>query len=349
LHQYLYIQHIYILIYVYIITQLLQTHLQIRYKNLLFLINFSLNLKFSFSLFAINKNIYFKYKFNDFINKMYLILNIYKSRIKMEPSILITLIYYVYIFTKSHNIVEVYLSSLLLLTDVFFKLIKITNCWVNNNNQLKKYFPVFHSIIKYILFALLIIVSLILIIIGQKLLIIIIANLKKFFLNMDIKSKLKNLKLSLDYKWVKNNNKPNKPKGTFVFDLNNNNKENKKKVSYLKDKIFDAQKKNLNKNFTNTTFKHESFSQKRNWTKSINIEDNPKFTISEQINNVKSEFKAYNNQENKFKKIIVDINKKKEEFFPNESQSLFNEYVSVVKVLKKNLKSIEKTLSKNKN
>lgn len=349
MHQHLYIQYIFKISYVYIIIQFLQTYLQIRYKNLLFLINFSFNLlKFIPSLLAINKNIYLKYKFNGFLNKMYLILKINKGTIKIEPSIFITLLYYVYVFTISQNIVEVYLSSFLLLTGVLFKLIKITNYWINNN-QLKEDFPIFHSIIKYILFALLIIVSLILIIIGQKLLMMVITYLKKLFLNMDIKNKLKDLKLSLEYKWVKNNNnKPNKPEGTFFFDLNNK-KENKKKASYLKEKIFDAQKKNLNKDFTSTTCKQESFSQKRNWTKSINIEDNPKLTISEQINNVKSEFKAYDNQEKKFKKIVVDINKEKEEFFPNESQSLFNEYVSVVKVLKKNLKLVEKTLSKNKN
>jgi hypothetical protein len=64
--------------------------------------------------------------------------------------------------------------------------------------------------------------------------------------------------------------------------------------------------------------------------------------------NVKSEFKAYDKQENKFKKIVVDINKEKENFFPNESRFLFNEYVSVIKILKKNLKSVEKVLSKKK-
>jgi hypothetical protein len=93
---------------------------------------------------------------------------------------------------------------------------------------------------------------------------------------MDIKNKLKDLKLSLDYKWVKN--KGNKPKdGNFIFDLQNK-KKNKKRASFLKEKLLDTQKRNLNKDFT---FKQESFSKRRNWDKSINIEDNPKFTIRE--------------------------------------------------------------------
>jgi hypothetical protein len=76
--------------------------------------------------------------------------------------------------------------------------------------------------------------------------------------------------------------------------------------------------------------------------------DKPKFTVKEQLNNVKSEFKAYDNQERKFKKIVIDINKKKENFFSDESRFLFKEYISVIKLLKKNLKSVEKKLLKEK-
>jgi hypothetical protein len=118
--------------------------------------------------------------------------------------------------------------------------------------------------VKYTLFVLMIINSLILIIIGQKLLIIIITYLEKLFLNMDIKNKLKDLKLSFDYKWVKNKgNKPKNPDGSFIFDLKNK-KKNKKRASFLKEKILEAQNKNLNKDFSNTAFKQESFSKKRN-------------------------------------------------------------------------------------
>lgn len=336
-----------IILYVYIIIQFLQTYLQIKYNNLFFSVNFIFySIKFILSFIILNNSVDLKSKLKDFINKMYWILKIYKDIIKMEPSIFITLLYNIYIFRVSQDI-EIYLYSFLFLTSVLVKLIKIINYWVSNN-QLEKEFPIFYNIIKYTLFILFIIISILLMIIGQKLLIMTISYLKKLFLNLDIKNRLKDFKLSLDYKWFKNNgNKPNTPKETFFFNINNK-KENKKKASFLKEKIFDAQKRNLSKGSPSNTFKQESFSKKRNITKSINIEDRPKFTITEQIKNVESEFKAYDSQEKKFKKIIVDINKEKEKFFPNESQSLFNEYVSVIKILKKNLKSIKKTLSKNK-
>lgn len=328
------------ILYLKIIIQFLQAYIQIRNKNLLFLINFVNLLKF---IFIFNNNRDFKFGLQYLINNMHLI----KSTIKIKPSIFITLLYYIYVFTISQDIVEIYLFSFLLLIGVLINLIKIINYWVSNN-QLKEDFPMFYSIIKYILFVLFIIILLILIIIGQKLLVMGITYLKKLFLNLDIKKKLKDLKLSLDYKWFKNNgNKPNKPKETLFIDLNNK-KENRKKASFLKEKIFDAQKRNLNKTFPSTTLKQKSFSEKRNIKKSINIGNKPKFSIDEQIKNIEHEFEAYDNQENKFKKIVVDINKEKEKFFPNESQSLFNEYVSVIKILKKNLKSVKKTLLENK-
>lgn len=334
--------------HLHVITQFIQTSIQIKYKNLFFFINFFTNLlKFSSSLIIFNNSIDWKYKFKDYNNNINLFFKVDKSNMKLDGSLFMTFLYYIYVFTISQDIVEIYLSSFLLLTGVLIKLIKIIDYWINNE-QLKKDFPIFHSIIKYALFALLIVISLILIIIGQKLLVMVITYLKNFFLNFNLKKKFKDWKLSLDYKWFKNNgNKPNKPKETFFTDLNNK-KENKKKASHLKDKILDAQKRNLDQSSPNTTFKQQSFSQKRNIKKSINIGDRPKFTTEEQIKNVEYEFKAYDNQENKFKKIVVDINKEKENFFPNESQSLFNEYVSVIKRLKKNLKSVKKTLSKNK-
>lgn len=257
------------------------------------------------------------------------------------------LVYCTYIIIIDLDILYIYLFSFFFLTGVLIKLVKITNNWVKNP-ELKQDFPMYHNIVKYILFGLLILNSLVLIIIGQKLLILIITYFKGLFLNMNIVNKLKDLKLSLDYKWVKNkDNKPRKPNVNFFFDLKNK-KKNKKRASSLKEKILDLQKKNLNKDSSNTTLKQESFSEKRNWKESINIEDKPKFTIHEQLNNVKYEYKAYNNQENKFKKIVIDINKEKEEFFPNESKYLFKEYVSVIKILKKNLKSVEKILSQEK-
>ena len=305
--------------------------------------------KFIFSKFILIsyffRKKYLKFKFYSLTNQIYWTKQ-QQSLIKIKPSTLMTLLYYLYVFTISLDLVEIYFSIFLFLITTLVKLIKITDYWINNK-ILTKNFPIFHSIIKYTLFILLTINIIVLIIIGQKLVIIIATYLKKFFVNMDFKNKLKDLKLSWDYKWVKNNGKkPQKPEEIFSF-LDFKNKKKKQKKAYdLKLRIFEAQQKQ--KNIYSTTLQQESFSNKRNWKRNINIENNPKFTISDQLNNIKSEFRAYDNQEKKFKKIVVDINKKKESFFPDESKSLFNEYISVVKILKKNLKSVEKTLSKNK-
>jgi hypothetical protein len=45
---------------------------------------------------------------------------------------------------------------------------------------------------------------------------------------------------------------------------------------------------------------------------------------------------------------VIDINKNKENFYPEESQSLFEEYIKVIKLLKTNLKDIKKELKKEK-
>lgn len=126
----------------------------------------------------------------------------------------------------------------------------------------------FHSIIKYILWGLLSINLIILVVIGQKLLIMAITYLKKFFLNMNIMNKLRDLKLSLDYKKVKNNG-PRKPEVKFFSDLKNK-KRNKKKASSLKEKIFNLQKNNLKKEGAEhtissrvTTFNQTSLSERR--------------------------------------------------------------------------------------
>ena len=306
---------------------------------------------FKLYLFTSNKHIYSEvyYKITYLINKGYIILSLLIKKIKKDRRKveILALVYCAYTFLINQDILYKYLFSFLFLTGVLIKLIKITRNWVKNR-QLKQEFPISHNIIKYILFGLLILNLLILIIIGQKLLIFIITYLREFFLNTNILNKLRDLKLSLDYKWVKNKDKrPQKPEGYSFFDFKNK-KKNKKRASYLKEKILDSQNKNLNKDYPNTTFKKESLSKRRNWKESIYIGDNPEFTINEQLNNVKHEYKAYDNQEKKFKKIVIDISKEKEEFFPGESKSLFKEYVGVIKILKKNLQHVEKTLSKDK-
>ena len=320
-------------------------------------------LKFIFYCFSFSKYIYltFKNKLNSLINKIDLMIfhcnktktlaffNLKKKDICLvvlisqgfvDVCINISILYNIYISINNENSFEIYLSSFLFLIGILINLIKITKIWVKNN-QLREEFPILYNIVKCILLSLLIINLVVLFIIGKKLLVLLINYLKKLFFNTNIMHKLKDLKLSIDYKKVKNN-KPKKPKISIFSDLRNKKKD-KKKAFYLKEKIFNIQKRNLN-NSSNTTFNKTSFSKRRGWNQTINLGDNPKFTANEQLNNVRSEFKAYDIQEKKFKKIIIDINKGKENFYPEESKSLFKEYITVVKILKKNLKYVEKNI-----
>jgi len=84
------------------------------------------------------------------------------------------------------------------------------------------------------------------------------------------------------------------------------------------------------------------------WTNTIEIPKVSEFTVESQLQNIDYEYEAYHNQEKKLKKIVLDINKNKENFYPKESKSLFKEYVEVVKILKINLKEIKKELKNNK-
>lgn len=301
--------------------------------------------KMNFKIFLLKINNYFL-TFNIFLSNIYLVFNLltikYNKNI-IEYLSIFTLTYSIYVSIKDINIFEIYLFGFMFFSSIFIKLIKITKSWINNK-KLSKEFPLLHKIIKYVLFVLLTINFIFIISIGLKLLILVINYLKNLILNMNINNKLKDLKLSLDYKWIKNKgNKPGKPNSNILLNIKSK-KENKKKVSYLKEKLLNTQKRNLNNNSPDTVINKTSLGQRRGWKENINIKDNPQFLIKDQIDNVISELKAYDNQEKKFKKIVVDINKEKENFFPNESKSLFNEYVSVIKILKKNLKSLEKNL-----
>ena len=202
----------------------IQTYLKIKYNNFIFSIKFVFKLlKIISYLFTYNKSKYLGSKVYNFLIKIYLKPNVHRGIYLIAPPVNLALVYHIYVLTISQDVsAEAYLESFFFLTGVFINLIKITNNWVNNN-QLKEEFPIFHSIIKYTLYVLLIINSIILIIIGQKLLTMIITFFKNLFLNMDIKNKLKDLKLSLDYKRFKN--KGNKPiNGSFIFDLKNKKK-----------------------------------------------------------------------------------------------------------------------------
>ena len=160
-------------------------------------------------------------------------------------------------------------------------------------------------------------------------------------------NKLKDWKLNIDYEIRKGNKSPKKPE---IFNFFSSKKKKNRKITEtafnLKERILEIQ----NNKETMADFSHNSenisLSKTRNWTNRIEIPKVSDFTVESQKQNIDYEYKAYLNQEKKFKKIVLDINSNKENFYPNESKSLFNEYVKVIKVLKTNLKDIKKELKK---
>ena len=84
----------------------------------------------------------------------------------------------------------------------------------------------------------------------------------------------------------------------------------------------------------------------RKWDNTISIEELPQLSIDQQLNKIKNEYKAYDNQEKKFKNTINNIKNNKENFYPNESTSLFKQYIELIRDLKTNLKFMQKELKK---
>jgi hypothetical protein len=62
-------------------------------------------------------------------------------------------------------------------------------------------------------------------------------------------------------------------------------------------------------------------------------------SLSEQLNTIEKELNLYEIQREKFIKIIYNIENNKEEFFPNESKNLFEEYIILIDHLIDDLKS----------
>ena len=147
----------------------------------------------------------------------------------------------------------------------------------------------------------------------------------------------------------KGNKSPNPKKPGFFKYLSSKSKEDKRiakdlgeRAQDLKEKLLEAQKDGIKAKDTEFL----SLAQKRSLTKKVEIPEVSDFTIESQLNKVKEEFIGYSNKEKEFKRIVIDIDKNKENFYPNESKPLFNEYISIVRLLKKNLRDIHKELKK---
>jgi hypothetical protein len=262
---------------------------------------------------------------------------IYIDTKKFNPLIFFIISYFINFFLD--NTIYIYLSQFSFLIGTFIFLIFINNKFIEYS-KLKSNFPLIYNIIKYCLFGILLLNLYLLIIMGQQILILAIKFFNNLILKTSILDKLKDFKLSLEYKRLKGSNKPNNPNNSEISFFWKKNKKEKNKIKELREKILIIQNNNNIKPI------ETSFSNKRNFKETICIEKIPVFSKIDQLKRVQDELKAYTDQENKFKKIVVNIKNKKETFFPEESVTLFNEYISVIKTLKNNLKSIEQNLKK---
>lgn len=257
----------------------------------------------------------------------------YLYRIKLLSffTFLFSLAFSINIIFNNENQLFLDLFYFFILRGIFIALIIITQNWIDKTNKLE--YSLFNSIVKYVLIILLFFIALILIVLILKFILSFITLLKSSIIN-----KLNDLKLSLNYRLHKLNNKPQKPEFNF-YSYYKQGKKSKKKALALKEKLLQIKDNPRRIN-------PSSLAEKRNWKGKITIENTSTYSSSDQLKKIEYEFDVYNNQEKNFKNIVVDINKGRENFYSNESKSLFNSYVDVIKILKRNLKEMEKNLKK---
>ncbi len=199
-----------------------------------------------------------------------------------------------------------------------------------------------YYVLKY---SLIILLLLVLIIIGYNLLLFSINLIKNLIIKIKMFS-LKDLKLNLEY--YKHSQDPKGPKKWFHFLFDKDEKkrrdELKKRALDLKEKVLNINREHCNNNL-NIDYNQSSFSNKRNWKETLDFNTSQPSVLT-WLEDAQREYKAYDNQVRKFKKILVDISKNKEKFFPEESKGLFKEYVEIVSILRDNVKSIIKNAKK---
>lgn len=142
------------------------------------------------------------------------------------------------------------------------------------------------------------------------------------------------------------NNSPNNPD----FDLNyhdSTNKRKKKRNKYIQQKAEEMRNKLLiqqkSKNKT-SVYNNSSLSSKRGINKHIYIEPRQNFNTEAQFERIKSELKAYDIQQKKFKS--WSKGKGKDFTYPDEARELFKEYSKILKDLRPYLKSMKKKVKK---
>ena len=246
------------------------------------------------------------------------------------------------------NIIFHCLYELCFLSSLYIMLTMIIY-YVISNKQLRTKNNKFYHLIRYFLMGALFIVTIFFI----SLFVFFIYSLLNLLLIKITNTKLWNsLKISNNYNGTEPPKSPKTPENASFFSgLRNKKKIHKdiaKKAKEMKDKLMDLQRKKLEDNSDLTNDNNIAGLQNREWNNTIILENRPTLSLKEQLDKLNSEFKAYKNQNKKFRKIIKDIEKGKEEFFPSESKSLFKEYIEVIDQLNVNLRKMKKNLKNHK-
>jgi hypothetical protein len=252
------------------------------------------------------------------------------------------------------SFVLLYFSYLCFGIAVFIKLIEITKLLIENS-KFKFNNPKLYLIIKFILFVLLIFNIICIIMFSVNLVNHFFILISKFLDKLIIKTKTKfnNYKTSLK----KQPKEPKDPKPELLFA--HKSEKNYKEELYKHHKgLFEEQKKKgikypelkeqeieLSKDSSSTK---EPLRERIKWTENINIETREELSLAKKIEMLKQTYDKFENLAEKFEGIINNINENKEEFFPEESKSLFKEYVEGTVPLKDNLQSMITNLEKSK-
>lgn len=299
------------------------------FNKLILISLFNGHIKLYLNYFLVN---FQKHLLNHSLNKSFdfsldsLIIKIYNDVRKINPLIFFSLGYCIYIFLGDRDLILIYLSNILSLIGVCLQLIILLKN-LTQNTSIKTKFPLVYILIKYFLLGLLIINLLILIIVGQKVWFLTLNFIKNLFFNSHIITKFKEIKLSLEYKLRKTPKNPKDPKNKLFFfqkkkDEKSKNLELKKRAEDLKNKVL--------KNQTSSLVHKELSFKNRKWEGTIAIDKTHEFSITDQIKHINEELEEYKSKIERFKEVVINIDKGKENFYPNESRSLFNNYIDII-------------------
>lgn len=275
---------------------------------------------------------------------------------------------------SSADLIFIYLSYFIFLIGICIQLIVLLKIWIENT-RIKAEFPLVYYIIKYFLLSLCIINLYTLIIVGEKIWLLIINYLKKLFYashKSHILTKLKDMKLSLEYKLHKSPKNPKNPENKSFWLIKDKKKDKKsrtlrskklelkKRAEDLKNKVLDNQRgpapapnslvqaRSQRSGDVAINIQELSLRNNRNWKGRLAIDKTTEFSIPDQINYIHEELEEYERKIAKFKKVVINIDKGKENFYPEDSRSLFNNYIDIIEnKLLPNLKSQRTFLKKN--